>query len=311
MEPYSAGSSPQPLLWRADVGETGDGPVRFDPDVLERAEAYARGARLLWLAGVLVELAVLAALVPLGPRLARRARGPAVVRGLQVLLVVLAAVWLARLPVAVAAQWWRRRYGLSDAGYLDRLVLNPWLELLGSVVLACVALAAGDAARAALRPPLVARRRAGARRRRRRVGAAPAARPRAEARPARRPGARRGDPGARRPARRAGRPRRGAPGERADDARQRGGLRARRHAHRRALGHAPRRPLHRRRDPLPRRARARARAGAPRLEGTRLAGAARAAARLDPVAGRRASKTRARCRRPCSSSSCSSSRCSR
>ena len=56
---------------------------------------------------------------------------------------MLAAVWLARLPVAVAAQWWRRRYGLSDAGYLDRLVLNPWLELLGSVVLACVALAAG------------------------------------------------------------------------------------------------------------------------------------------------------------------------
>ena len=131
------------VLWRADVGETGDGPVRFDTDVLERAEAYARGARLLWLAGVVVELAVLAALVPHGPRLARRARGPSVVRGLQVLLVVLAAVWLARLPVAVAAQWWRRRYGLSDAGYLDPLVLNPWLELLGSVVLACVALAAG------------------------------------------------------------------------------------------------------------------------------------------------------------------------
>ena len=112
-------------------------------EVLERAETYARGARLLWLAALLVELAVLAALVPLGPRLARRMRGPAVARGVQVLLVVLAAVWLARLPVAVTAQWWRRRYGLSHAGYLDRLVLNPWLELLGSVVLACVALAAG------------------------------------------------------------------------------------------------------------------------------------------------------------------------
>ena len=82
-------------------------------------------------------------LVPFGPRLARRLRGPDLARGLQLLLLVLAAVWLARLPVAVAAHWWRRRYGLSEAGYVDRLVLNPWLELLGSALLACVALAAG------------------------------------------------------------------------------------------------------------------------------------------------------------------------
>jgi STE24 endopeptidase len=131
------------LLWHADTGASDGGPVAFGVDVLERAEAYARGARLLWLVALAVELVVLVALVPRGPRLARRMRGPAVVRGLQVLLVVLAAVWLARLPVAVTAQWWRRRYGLSHAGYLDRLVLEPWLELLGSVAIACVALAGG------------------------------------------------------------------------------------------------------------------------------------------------------------------------
>ena len=116
------------FLWAADVGEAGGGSVAFATDAVERAEAYTRGARLLWFAGVAIELAVLAALVPLGPRLARRLRGPALARGLQLLLLLLAAVWLARLPVAVAAHWWRRRYDLSEAGYLDRLVLNPWLE---------------------------------------------------------------------------------------------------------------------------------------------------------------------------------------
>jgi STE24 endopeptidase len=136
------------LLWRTALPDEVARPALsatalFPAPLLERTEDYARGARLLWLAGVLVQLAVLAALVPLGPRLAARLRGPALARGVQLLVLVVVATWLARLPVAVAAHWWRRRYDLSEAGYLDRLLLDPWLELIGSVVVAAVALGAG------------------------------------------------------------------------------------------------------------------------------------------------------------------------
>ena len=115
----------------------------FPQPLLDRTAAYARGARLLFLVGVLVHVSVLLALVRLGPTLARRHRGPAVARGLQTLALVALVTWLAGLPVAVAAHWWRRRYGLSDAGYVEALLLSPWLELLGAFVLGCVALAVG------------------------------------------------------------------------------------------------------------------------------------------------------------------------
>ena len=59
------------------------------------------------------------------------------------LAVVALVTWVAGLPVAVASQWWRRRYGLSESGYLETLLLSPWLELLGGFLLGCVALAAG------------------------------------------------------------------------------------------------------------------------------------------------------------------------
>ena len=153
----------------------------------------------------------------------------------------------------------------------------------------------------------MARGRTGARRRRRRSGRAPAARPRAQARPA--PGRcpHPGDPGARFPPRRRGRPRRGAAGERADDPRERGGLRARLDPHRRALGHAARRPLRGRRDPLPRRPRARPRRGRTRVEGARRGSRC---SRLHSSGSSRArcgSRIRARCRGRSSWSRCSSS----
>jgi len=136
------------LLWRTSVPDHLPVPSLsaedlFPQALLDRTASYARGARLLFLAGVLVHLAVLVMLVRLGPAIARRTRGRAVVRGLQVLAVVALVTWVAGLPVAVASQWWRRRYGLSDSGYLETLLLSPWLELLGGFLLGCVALAAG------------------------------------------------------------------------------------------------------------------------------------------------------------------------
>ncbi len=52
----------------------------------------------------------------------------------------LAAVWLAGLPFVLAAQWWRRRYGVSDADYVTMLV-DPWLERLGGLAGAGIAIA--------------------------------------------------------------------------------------------------------------------------------------------------------------------------
>ena len=69
-------------------------------------------------------------------------------------------------------------------GYLDRLVLNPWLELVGSALLACAALVVGMLLARRLGPRWWLAGAPAPRRGRRRGGRAPAARPRAQARPA-------------------------------------------------------------------------------------------------------------------------------
>jgi STE24 endopeptidase len=123
------------LLWRTEV----PGDLRL-PDVkaaelfpaehVEEADEYAGGHRLLWAGSTLVSLALLALLAW---------RPPPGRRPLLVLVAVLAALWLARLPFGVAAHWWRRRHGISSQGYLDWLV-SPWLDVLGGLAAAVIAL---------------------------------------------------------------------------------------------------------------------------------------------------------------------------
>src|SRR5215211_2376998 len=128
------------LLWRTSIPE-----LRL-PDVharavlgapeLERSERYGRGLRLLWLGATLAELVVLGVATWLAPR--RRMHG--ILRGVALAAATLVAVWLVRLPFVFAAQWWRRRYGVSRANYATILV-DPWLERLGSLAAACAAIA--------------------------------------------------------------------------------------------------------------------------------------------------------------------------
>jgi STE24 endopeptidase len=106
------------------------------PPELERSERYGRGLRLLWLGAALAQLVVLGLAVWLAPR--SRVRG--ILGGVALGAATLVAVWLARLPFVLAAQWWRRRYGTSRADY-GTILVDPWLERLGSLAVACAAIA--------------------------------------------------------------------------------------------------------------------------------------------------------------------------
>ena len=112
----------------------------FPEDVLDETRGYASVARWIWIASVAAELAVLALLARRGPSLARRVRGGPVARGVVVLALTLVAVWLVGRPFGALAHWWRRRHELTTLGYVDWLLV-PWLELLVTLALACVAVA--------------------------------------------------------------------------------------------------------------------------------------------------------------------------
>jgi STE24 endopeptidase len=128
------------LLWRTSVPELH--PEHLEPgdvfgvDFLARSERYERGIRLFWLGATLAGLATLAAAVWLGPRL--RARG--VPGAVAVGVATLVAVWLARLPFVLGAHWWRRRYGISRADY-GTILIDPWLERIGTLAAAALAIA--------------------------------------------------------------------------------------------------------------------------------------------------------------------------
>lgn len=128
------------LLWRTSVPDLTlpDLEARdvFGQREIERSSEYERGLRLFWLGAVLSALATLA----LATWLARRSRARGILGGIVLGAATLAAVWLARLPFVLGAHWWRRRFGISRADYATILV-DPWLERLGTLVAACAAIA--------------------------------------------------------------------------------------------------------------------------------------------------------------------------
>ena len=128
------------LLWRAELPDLKPSEVDpasvFSAEYLERSERYQRFNRVNWILATLVQLLVLYACVRLAPRF--RLRG--ILGGVLLGCGTLVALWLARLPFAVAGQWWRRRYDVSDAGY-GRILVDPWLERLGGLAAAALAIA--------------------------------------------------------------------------------------------------------------------------------------------------------------------------
>src|SRR5579872_2443615 len=105
------------FLWRTSVPSLrlgGLDPHRyFSSQLLARAHDYGNGERVLWLLTTLATLVTLAILVWRLPRSARGLGlgrvGSAIVIG----MVVVAALWLVRLPFAIADLWWQHHYGLG------------------------------------------------------------------------------------------------------------------------------------------------------------------------------------------------------
>ena len=131
------------LLWRTQVPDDlrlphVDTRSVVPPAALARARRHAGFLRVDFLLALLAQLVVLTALAAAAPRLVRRLRGRPFLRALELGLVVLVAVWLARLPFGVAAHRWERRYGLDRRGWDEWLVARlP----LGSAVALVVCLA--------------------------------------------------------------------------------------------------------------------------------------------------------------------------
>jgi STE24 endopeptidase len=128
------------LLWRTSVPalerpEVDPGAV-FGERQLERSERYARGLRLFWLGATLTQLVVLL----LAVRFAPRGRGRGVLGAVGLGALTLVTVWLASLPFLLGAHWWRRRYGISRADY-GTILVDPWLERIGTLAAACVGIA--------------------------------------------------------------------------------------------------------------------------------------------------------------------------
>jgi STE24 endopeptidase len=143
------------LLWRTEVPRLDlpalDARAYFAADLLERIHDFRTVSRVLLVATLVVELAVLAVLVwkagPLADLLAGGLRGR-IRTGVGVGVAAVLSLWLALLPLGAAAHWWRRRYGLSEQGYgawLGDQALSLAIEAL--LVAAAVALVMALAAR--------------------------------------------------------------------------------------------------------------------------------------------------------------------
>jgi STE24 endopeptidase len=91
----------------------------FSQAELHRAARYSSVGRLIFSAGVLVELAVLAVMTFFGRRLARGFALGEIGAGVMIAVAAYLFVTLATLPVGLLGLWWDRRYGISKQDYWE------------------------------------------------------------------------------------------------------------------------------------------------------------------------------------------------
>ena len=139
------------LLWRTRVPDLP--AARPEPAsilaqrILSRAERHDEVLTWLWVLLTVGQLLVLAALAVAGPRLAPLARGPRVVRCVELAVLALTAASLVVVAVRAVGHWWQVRYGLSTQGYggwlVDRAREVGWSLLLAATLAVLFAWLAG------------------------------------------------------------------------------------------------------------------------------------------------------------------------
>jgi len=90
--------------------------------------------------GTIAALGAYAVMVRRGRDLAGRLGLGPMNSGIVVGVVILTVVWTVTLPFRIAALWWERRHGISFQAY-GPAVLSEWGQLIGSALVAMVALA--------------------------------------------------------------------------------------------------------------------------------------------------------------------------
>jgi STE24 endopeptidase len=140
------------LLWRTSVPSLDLGGLDtsryFSHELLARAHRYGNGARLLWLGSTLATLAALGVLVWRLPRSARAIGLGRVSSAIVIGMVMVATLWLVRLPFAIARLWWSHHYGLGPFDPVAWLS-GQWALLTSQAIfaLATIALAVALAVR--------------------------------------------------------------------------------------------------------------------------------------------------------------------
>jgi STE24 endopeptidase len=132
------------LLWRTSVPSLHLGGLDtsryFSGGLVARAHRYGNGARLLWLLSTIATLAALAVLVWRLPRSARSLGLGRVSSAIVIGMVMVATLWLVRLPFAIAGLWWQHHYGLGPFDPVSWLSAQ-WALLSSQAVFALATIA--------------------------------------------------------------------------------------------------------------------------------------------------------------------------
>ena len=132
------------LLWRTSVPGSlhlphVDPHREFGAAILHRSARYDGFLRWLWVGATFIQLATLAVLALLGPKMARAWELGRVGKGVMVGAVTTLALWAAGLPFGFVSLWWGRRYGIEKQSYWE-WALSQWPGLLGQVAGLTIAL---------------------------------------------------------------------------------------------------------------------------------------------------------------------------
>jgi STE24 endopeptidase len=111
-----------------------DAASLFDAATLRRNGRYENGLAALWAAGLVLQLCALWVRIRLRPH----PPGPPLVQAALLGALLYATLWVSALPTRLGGHWWRRRYDVSELGYL-RYLTGPWSTTLGELVLAALA----------------------------------------------------------------------------------------------------------------------------------------------------------------------------